>query len=126
MPGSDPDAGTLFVYGTLREAGAREAVLPGFRKRTDARFPTIEPCEGAAVEGQLIEVDDFAMKDRYEGRRARPADSLYWRLPMSDGTQVYIGNPTVAARAWGTAWDVDYDREAVERELADAEPERTA
>lgn len=115
----------LFVYGTLREEGATPAVLRNFRKRTDGPYPTIEPARGETVEGQVIEVDDWAEKDRYEGhRRGDPGGSLYWRLGVGDGyTQVYVGNPVRAERTWGRSWDVDYDRESIGDALIGADLE---
>lgn len=113
----------LFVYGSLMRDGADRAVLRGFRRRRDAAFPTIEPSPGDEVRGQVVAVSNWAEKDRYEGRDpTSPADSLYWRLRMSDGTYVYVGNPEVAERHWGRSWDVEYDYESVRRALSGAEP----
>ncbi|HKK07359.1 MAG TPA: gamma-glutamylcyclotransferase family protein [Gemmatimonadota bacterium] len=114
----------LFAYGTLRGDGAEPAVLVGFRKRTDGPYPTIEPSEGDEVEGALVAVDDWAEKDRYEGRNPHsPERSLYWRLTAADGVQMYVGNPEHAAECWGPqhAWDVGYDRQTVADALAETE-----
>jgi len=114
----------LFVYGTLRREGAGEAVLHGFRKRTDAPYPTIEPAEGGSVRGQVIEVGDWETKDRYEGRvRGDPNGSLYWRLQITDDVQVYVGNPVHAQAVWGQSWDAGYGREEMKWALGAADLE---
>ena len=110
----------LFVYGTLR-GGHPAAELTGFRRREDAACPTIEPADDT-VHGQIVHVDDWAAKDRYEGHRpGEPEGSLYWRLVTSDGVHVYVGNPEMADYHWGDRWDVDYDYEEVREAAAAAE-----
>jgi hypothetical protein len=104
----------LFAYGSLEDGDARRAVLRGFeRVRGSAPFPTITPAEGGSVEGSLSPVDDWAGKDRYEGRRADPAESLYWRVEVADGVWAYVGNPEVARRCWKGVWGVAHRREDV-------------
>jgi len=110
----------LFVYGTLR-GDHPAAALTSFRKRTDAPYPTVEPADDV-VDGQVVQVDDWAEKDRYEGFRPDdPESSLYWRLTTSDGVHVYVGNPEAAERYWGDPWDVDYDYEEAHNAVAEAE-----
>jgi hypothetical protein len=110
----------LFVYGTLR-GDHDAAALEGFEKRADAAYPTIAPADGA-VDGQIVSVDDWSEKDRYEGCRPDdPENSLYWRLVSSDGVHIYVGNPEIAERYWGQSWDVDYDYEEAKQAVAEAE-----
>lgn len=110
----------LFVYGTLQDMHSPKAILHGFRKQTDFRYPTIAPEAGESVEGQLTTVDDWGSKDHYEGCRPDdPDDSLYWRLEV-DGAFVYVGNPEYVERHGQDSWDVSYTRSDVVDALDDA------
>lgn len=112
----------LFVYGTLKDEGS-PAVLEGFVKRSDGPFPTIQPEPGYKVEGEVIDVDDIADLDRYEGCEPRyPNRSLYWRLPIVDGSvHVYIGNPEHGRYLWqDQSWGTDYTRDEVAEALKSA------
>ena len=103
----------LFTYGTLRQEEAQRAKLHGFTRDTSWAYPTIEPADDF-VFGCIIDVDDIEQYDRYEGYRpGQPHRSLYFRLPVTDDIQTYVGNPG-HCEAW------EYDIEAVEDMLFDA------
>lgn len=92
----------FFVYGTLTDAGQVDRLLDDWSFGPDARvdglhraagrYPTLAP--GGSVSGRLLETDDVATLDAYEG-----VDSgLYIRieLPRADGGSafVYVGDAT--------------------------------
>ncbi|MFB6163725.1 MAG: gamma-glutamylcyclotransferase [Haloarculaceae archaeon] len=97
----------IFVYGTLTDptqaarvldefAYAGAATLEGLH-RVDGAYPTLSP--GGRVEGRLLETDDVAALDRYEGVDR----GLYVRVAVPDTgaggagdpdrVAVYVGDP---------------------------------
>ena len=106
----------VFVYGTLRGTG-RKATLAGFSKDDTAQFPTIYPDPGHRVEGEVITVShvELAQMDHYEGfHPERPERSLYVRMETADGSYVYVANVEQH-----DAWDVSYEMDEVEEQLAE-------
>ncbi len=95
----------FFVYGTLTDSTVATTVLDSFEYRgaatlsglyrVEGTYPTLLP--GRSVDGRILQTDDVASLDRYEG-----VDSgLYVRvaIPREDGRSVetYIGNPAKLA-----------------------------
>lgn len=90
-----------FVYGTLTDSEIAESVLDSFEyreratlsglRRVDGEYPTLLP--GESVTGRILETDEVAALDRYEG-----VDSdLYVRvsIPRETGgtVETYVGDP---------------------------------
>lgn len=94
-----------FVYGTLTDPEVASRVLDSFVyrgratlvgcHRVDGSYPTLAP--GGDVTGRLLETDEVATLDRYEG----VADGLYVRvsIPLESTdtlpatVETYVGDP---------------------------------
>lgn len=98
----------VFVYGTLTDDEQVAALLDSYRfvgsatcvglRRIDGRYPTLVP--GESVAGRLLETDESARLDRYEGVDR----GLYQRVSISlapslaatvsrPTASVYLGDP---------------------------------
>lgn len=91
----------LFVYGTLTDSETAESVLDSFEygppatlsglRRVEGAYPTLLP--GGSVTGRLLETDEVAALDRYEGIDR----GLYVRVSVpretGDSVSTYVGNP---------------------------------
>ncbi|MFC7071669.1 gamma-glutamylcyclotransferase [Halovenus rubra] len=90
-----------FVYGTLTDRETAATVLDSFEyresatlsglERVDGEYPTLAP--GESVTGRILETDEVAALDRYEGVDR----DLYVRLsvPLETGgfVETYVGDP---------------------------------
>ena len=93
----------FFVYGTLTDRDTAAAVLDSFQyrgpaaldglHRVDGRYPTLVP--DGEVSGRLLETDQTAALDRYEGVDG----GLYVRISIpracegEETVRTYVGNP---------------------------------
>lgn len=113
MPEEERDEALLFVYGTLRDAGAFRQVtghppngpglparLRGWRRRmfSDGSYHFIEPAEGAEVDGFVLTIrrSDLPALDRYEDVGVA-GEGLYRRVQVEAEV---IGSGTVRAFAY--------------------------
>ncbi|WP_227353000.1 gamma-glutamylcyclotransferase family protein [Haladaptatus salinisoli] len=102
----------VFVYGTLTDPNrvasvvetfefVGDAVLSGLH-RVDGRYPTLAP--GGETDGRLLETDDVAALDAYEGVEY----GLYVRVavPTAEGgeAEVYVGDANRLGVAESVSW----------------------
>ena len=98
----------VFVYGTLTDPDVAGSVLDSFAYRgratlaglgrVDGTYPTLSP--GGETPGRLLETDEVALLDRYEGI----ANGLYVRVSVpvrgvgnsnagAERAETYVGDP---------------------------------